>query len=138
MRVSFIVGAVFLVSGVWLRLLLNVGQSIFCLLGSGLAAVGNIFVLNTPSQVALNWFRQDKVGIVTFTGILINLVSITVGASVPSFIIDKQSTVDDIKRFLFVEAIIVSIPIIILALLFKNRPDNAPSKAAKAVFRKER
>ena len=89
MRVSFIIGAVFLVSGVWLRLLLSVGQSIFCLLGSGLAAIGNIFVFNTPSQVALNWFKQDQVGIVTFTGILLNLLSITFGASAPSFIVGK-------------------------------------------------
>lgn len=125
-------------SGVWLRLLLNVGQSVFCLLGSGLAAIGNIFIFNTPSQVALNWFKQDQVGIVTFTGILLNLLSITFGASVPSFIVGKSSSVDDIKRFLFVEAIIISIPVILLAFLFKNRPATAPSKAAKAVFNQER
>lgn len=89
MRVSFMVGTAFVVAGVWLRLLLEVRQSIFCLLGSGLASIGNIFVLNTPSKVALNWFRHEKVGIVTFTGILINLLSLTFGASVPSFIINK-------------------------------------------------
>lgn len=87
MRISFIIGAVLLVAGVWLRLLLEVGQSVYCLLGSGLAAIGSIFLLNTPSKVALNWFRQERVGIVTFTGILINLLSITLGASAPSFII---------------------------------------------------
>jgi hypothetical protein len=89
MRISFILGTSFVVVGVWLRLLLEVRQSIFCLLGSGLGSIGNIFVLNTPSKVALNWFRQEKVGIVTFTGILINLLSLTFGASVPSFIISK-------------------------------------------------
>ena len=93
MRIGFIVGAAFVIAGVWLRLLLEVRQSIFCLLGSWLAAIGNIFILNTPSQVALNWFSKDKVGIVTFTGILLNLLSITFGASVPSFIIDKQSSI---------------------------------------------
>jgi hypothetical protein len=58
MKISFVVGAVFIVSGVWLRLLLDVGKSYFCLLGSLLAAIGNIFILNTPSKVALNWFSQ--------------------------------------------------------------------------------
>jgi hypothetical protein len=37
-----------------------------------------------------------------------------------------------------VEAIIVSIPMILLALLFKDQPRHPPSKAAKAVFHKER
>ena len=89
MRPCFILGTILVCAGIWLRLLLEVGQSAFCLLGSGLAAIGNIFVLNTPSKVALNWFSKEKVGIVTFTGILGALLSNTIGASVPSFIIKK-------------------------------------------------
>lgn len=93
MRFGFIVGAVLLVGGVWLRLLLAVGQSFYCLLGSMLAAIGNIFILNTPSKVALNWFSKERVDIVTFSGILVGLLSITIGASVPSFLIDKNTSV---------------------------------------------
>lgn len=88
MRISFIVGGAFLISGVWLRLLLDKGNSIFCLLGSTLAAIGNIFILNTPSKMALNWFKSEKVNIVGFTGILFNLLSVTLGASIPGFLID--------------------------------------------------
>lgn len=89
MRPCFIIAAILVCSGVWLRLLLEVDQSVFCLLGSALAALGNIVVLNTPSKVALNWFRKERVGIVTFTGVLGSIISNTIGASVPSFIVDK-------------------------------------------------
>lgn len=88
MHISFIVAAVFVSGGVWLRLLLDVGNPEFCLLGSLLAAFGNIFILNTPSKLALNWFSSEKVNIVTFTGILATLLSVTIGASVPGFLID--------------------------------------------------
>lgn len=93
MHFGFIIAAVLGVSGVWLRLLLDKGQSVYCLLGSALAALGNIFILNTPSKVALNWFRKDRVSIITFTGILASQLSVTIGASVPGFIIDKKTSI---------------------------------------------
>lgn len=102
MRISFIIGAVFVIAGVWLRLLLQEGVPYFCLIGSCLAAIGNIFVLNTPSKVALNWFHKDRVNIVTFTGILATLLSITLGASVPGLLIDKTTSIADIKQFLMI------------------------------------
>lgn len=88
MRISFIAGAVFTVAGVWLRLLIEEENAIFCLIGSALAAIGNIFVLNTPSKMAINWFKSTQVNIVSFTGILFNLLSITLGAAVPGFFIN--------------------------------------------------
>ena len=100
MRPCFIGAALLVCSGVWLRLLLEVDRSVFCLLGSALAAIGNIAVLNTPSKVALNWFRKERVGIVTFTGVLGSIISNTIGASVPSYIIKKSSTVDEVRQFL--------------------------------------
>lgn len=100
MRLSFIIGAALVVAGVWMRLLLEEGTSVFCLLGSGLAATGSIFVLNTPSKLALNWFRKERVNIVAFTGILATLLSLTIGASIPGFLIDKNTTQGEIRQFL--------------------------------------
>jgi MFS family permease len=137
MRLSFILGAAFLVLGVWLRLLLEEEQSLYCLLGSALAAVGNIFILNTPSKVALNWFRKERAGIVTFTGILLSLLSITIGAAVPGFIIDEDTSVEGVKSFLFYEAVIVTVPMVALAVLFREKPSEPPSKAARAVFNQD-
>ena len=119
MRVSFVVGAILVSSGMWLRILLDVGLSVYCLLGSFLAAVGNIFILNTPSKLAINWFSKERVGIVTFTGILMNLLSITIGASTPTLFINENTSVDEVKTFLFWEAVAVTIPMLLLAVLFR-------------------
>jgi len=59
MRFSFIGGGILVIGGVWLRLLLDVENPLFCLLGSALAAIGNIFILNTPSKIAQNWFSSS-------------------------------------------------------------------------------
>jgi FLVCR family feline leukemia virus subgroup C receptor-related protein len=133
MRPGFIVGGVLVIIGVWLRILLEVGNPTYCLMGSALAAVGNIFIINTPSKVAINWFSVERVPLVTFTGILCTLISLTLGASIPGFIINSDSTPDDIRKFLFIEACIVTVPFILLIILFRERPKNPPSKAAKII-----
>ncbi len=56
MRITFIIGGIFVIAGVWLRILLQVENSIFCILGSALISIGNIVVINTPSKVAITWF----------------------------------------------------------------------------------
>ena len=122
MRPCFVAAAVLVSAGAWLRLLLEVEQSVFCLLGSALAAIGNIFVLNTPSKVALHWFKKEKVGIVTFTGVLAGIISNTVGASIPSFIIGKNATTEEIKSFLMLEAIVITIPFVLLTIFFREKP----------------
>jgi drug/metabolite transporter (DMT)-like permease len=134
MRVSFIAGAIFTVAGVWMRLLLQEGNSVFCLIGSAFAAIGNIFILNTPSKLALNWFKSSQVNIVSFTGILFNLLSVTLGASLPGYFInDTSSTADDVKRLLFLEACVITVPYIFLVFFFRDKPEHPPSKSAKAV-----
>lgn len=57
-RVSYYISAALFVAGVWLRTFLTVGNSYLCLLGSLLSAIGGIFILNTPSRLALNWFKS--------------------------------------------------------------------------------
>ena len=113
-----------------MRILLDVGKPILCLLGSFLAAAGNSFVLNTPSKVAFNWFSKEHAGMVTFMGVLISMVSATIGAAVPSLIINEKSTPEDVRYFLGAEAIVVTVPMLTLVLLFREKPEQPPSKAA--------
>ena len=81
MKIGFILGGIFTIGGVWLRLLLEYENPTYCLLGSALAAIGNIFILNSPSKVAINWFRSSAVNLVAFTWIGFKLLSITIGAA---------------------------------------------------------
>jgi len=52
-RISFVLAATLMISGVWLRTFLDVNQPYYCILGSSLMAMGGIFTLNTPSRIAL-------------------------------------------------------------------------------------
>lgn len=71
---------------------------------------------------------------VAFTGILFNLLSITLGASIPGFLIsDNAGTASDVRLLLTYEAGIVTIPYILLAIFFKDKPKQAPSKSADAI-----
>lgn len=103
-------------------------------MGSGLAAIGNIFILNTPSKLAISWFKSSRVNIVAFTGILFNLLSITLGAAVPGFLIKEDTgTIEHVQELLLYEAIIITVPYILLMIFFRDTPDSPPSKAARII-----
>lgn len=88
--------------------------------------------------MAVNWFKSDKVGIVSSTGILFTLLSITLGAALPGFFIDDNtSTVDDVKKLLFLEACVVTVPYIFLVIFFRDHPKHPPSKTANAIVNQE-
>lgn len=62
------------------------------------------------------------------------MLSITVGASLPGFFInDSDSTAADVKRLIFIEAIVVTIPYIFLMIFFRDHPERPPSKAAQKI-----
>ena len=102
MWVCLRVGAVLVSAGAWVRVFLEVGDPTWCLVGSSLGAIGNIFILNTPSKVAINWFGPKQVGLISVLGVVATLISATAGAALPGFFIDKKSSVSDIKTFLII------------------------------------
>ncbi|CAM6002186.1 unnamed protein product [Sphagnum balticum] len=138
MRVSFFLSGSLVVTGVWLRTLLSEGKMTWCLIGSIFLAIGGIFTLNTPNKVAFNWFRSDMVPMITVVGVFMNVFSGAVGAAVPGFFVSPKSSQDDIIRLFRIIAVIVTIPIILLFLFFRDKPDVPPSQAAHVAFNKER
>ena len=59
-RKGIVCGAICMIIGVLLKLLINTSFA-FVLLGSSMAAIGHVFILNAPMKLAINWFRDDKV-----------------------------------------------------------------------------
>jgi hypothetical protein len=57
-----------------------------------LAAIGTIFIFNSPVKLAVNWFKTENMPFVIFGTVLSNLISVAAGASIPGFILNKQST----------------------------------------------
>lgn len=100
-------------------------------MGSALTAFGNIFIINTPSKFATNWFPIGSANLVTSLAVSFTILSVSIGAAAPGFFINENtSTVEDVKRLLLIEAFIVSVPILLLMILFRDHPENPPSKAA--------
>jgi hypothetical protein len=75
------------------------------------------------------------VNMASFTGILFNLLSVTLGASLPGYLInDTTSTAEDVKRLIFIEACVITVPYILLVIFFRDAPNQPPSKSASALL----
>lgn len=96
-----VIGALFVIAGVWLRTFMEPGDPSIVLIGSCLAAFGNLFILNTPMKVAVSWFKPVSVPNIIFMTVLANLVSATLGAAIPGLILPKDPSVKQIKDFVF-------------------------------------
>jgi hypothetical protein len=59
---------------------------------------------------------------------------VSLGASLffPGLILNAESTREEVLAFFRLEAIIVSVPFILLVILIREKPPTPPSKAAEA------
>ncbi len=82
-------GGSFLILGSWLRLFIN--QSIYItLIGSFIAAIGTIFIINSPSKFANSWFRPTVAPTIISIGVLISLLASSVSLILPTFFVNKD------------------------------------------------
>lgn len=108
-----------MVGGAWLRTFLSEGDPYICLLGSMTAAIGNIFILNTGSKLAFSWFRSEVVPLITFIFVFANLLSLSISLVLSGFIINSNSTQDDVLNYLRIQAAVVTVPFILLLIFIK-------------------
>lgn len=131
-RLSYYLGGGLVVAGVWLRMLLMDGNGYFCLLGSLVSAVGGIFILNTSSKIAFGWFRTEQVPLVTFLCVMGNLLSMAVGLALPGMVIHSNSQQEDVLAFLRLEAVMITVPMVLLMVVIREKPPVPPSASAAA------
>jgi hydrogenase-4 membrane subunit HyfE len=81
-----------------------------------------LILLSSGSKVTLNWFKKEHVTPVTFVCVLANLLSLSIGLFLPGLFISPSSTQSDIIGFLRMEAIIVSVPFLLLAIFIREKP----------------
>ena len=89
------------------------------MIGSFLAAFGNLFVLNSAIKVSVNWFTPANIPGIIFLTVLANQISMTLGAALPGLILPKSPSEDQIKNLVFVEAIVISVPLALLILFYR-------------------
>lgn len=136
MKLGCGIGGVLLIAGVWMRTFIEYQNIFWCLTGSVLAAIGNIFVLNSPSILANNWFKPVSIPGIISVSVLASMISMAFGSSLPGLMVKKSDgdsmndIQDKIRNFFRLEAIIITVPIVLLFIFLKNRPEIPPSKAA--------
>lgn len=108
MKIGCSIGGLLVIAGTWLRTFIKEGEPIYMIGGSLLSAIGNIFILNSPSQLANTWFRPVLVPVITSLCVLATQMSITLGAAIPALILGNNPSKDSIESFLFYEAVITS------------------------------
>lgn len=90
MKIGCSIGGALLVIGAWMRTLIKDNDPTLCILGSAVAAVGNVFILNSPSILATNWFKPASIpGIISFA-VLSNLISVTLGGGLPGLLVTSK------------------------------------------------
>jgi MFS family permease len=130
LRFSYHIASITMVAGVWLRTTLSEDNPYTCLLGSILCGFGYLFVMNSASKVTMNWFRSEVMTSVTFVSALSTMLSLSFSSVIPGFLLDSSSTKEDVTYFLRFEAILITVPFILLTLFFREKPEYPPSKTA--------
>lgn len=81
-------GGILVVLGTWARLLMQVDDPAWMLIAAILAALGNIFILSSPSAFAIKWFSNESVPKVIASSVLLNLLSSGFGASIGGLVLN--------------------------------------------------
>lgn len=96
-------------------------------IGQGIAAVGQVFILITPATLAAEWFGSDERVYAVSIAIISQFVGLAVGYIMPSVWIKQD---DSMKEFesnvhsLLIAQAMMSIFVLVLALfLLKQKPD---------------
>ena len=74
--------------GCWLRCLINVNFN-FCMIGQFIIAASTPWIINSPTLVTTNWFKEKERPIATMIGTMTNVSGIVVGFLLPMLFITE-------------------------------------------------
>lgn len=77
-----------------MRVLMEVQNPTWPIIGSVFCAMGNVFILSSPSIFAIKWFDSQSVPKVISATVLINLLSSGTGASLAGLMLPNHATTD--------------------------------------------
>jgi hypothetical protein len=128
MRIGCTLGAGLVICGVWLRVGIIQGNPGFVIAGTIISAMGNVFILNSPTILANNWFSASEMPGIISIAVLSNMVSIILGSCIPGFVIhESENVAKNIQNFLIGEACVISAGLLPLILFLRDKPPNPPS-----------
>lgn len=144
LRWSVLLGSLGTCIGSWIKVMAT-GRSQFPLMfaGQSVIAVSQIFILGIPPQLAATWFPSNQVSSACAIGVFGNQLGVALGFVIPVSVVANQKLeenvhligVDLFNMFLGV-AIITSVLLVVIVLVFKDRPATPPSRAQEVVAMK--
>ncbi|XP_050424866.1 feline leukemia virus subgroup C receptor-related protein 2-like isoform X1 [Adelges cooleyi] len=134
LRVVMVVGAAGTVLGAWLKVFsAEPDKFLITLLGQGLVACSQAFILSLPSRVAAVWFGPSEVSTACSLGVFGNQLGAALGFLIPPMMVHDSENLDEIGNELWTMflsfAIVNSIVFILVLWLLKAEPALAPSHA---------
>lgn len=87
LRVSVIVGAIFTMTGCWIRLTIALSTYTVFLVGSAIGGLGQPFLMNNSAKLASNWFGDKERGIATAVGSMAVPIGMLISFVLPNTVI---------------------------------------------------
>jgi MFS family permease len=88
-RIGCTIGGILVIAGSWARIFMKVDDPFWAIVGSVLCALGNIFVLSSPSSFAIKWFSSSETPKIISGTVLASMISNTVGGTLAGFMIPE-------------------------------------------------
>lgn len=116
--------------GLALRCLVKVSFH-FVLLGNGVMAFGNVFILNAPSQFSAAWFRPESRLVVTSLAVFAMSVSGGAGALISPFIVKagmgQEEGLKAVFKLMLFQGVPVAAIMIVNLIFFRGKPKHPPA-----------
>lgn len=103
------IGAAMTLGGAWLRQLVSItGRFDVAIIGTSVAALGQVFFINSSSKLATTWFGDKERGLATALGGLALPIGCIVGFVIPAIMISDDLAKDhELGKTKFAEYLIV-------------------------------
>jgi len=139
LRYTVITGSVLTSIGVWVKLFANDPSRYYVvIIGQIVVAMGNVFILSIPPNVAAVWFGPQQVSSACSIGVFGNQLGIALGFLLPPMLIKSHEilddTVADLNTFFYCLGGITTAMSLITIIAFREKPPLPPTLARSAVL----
>ncbi|VDK36799.1 unnamed protein product [Taenia asiatica] len=150
LRVSILIGAILNMLGAWIKCLsMELSQPApspasnasfpLLMVGQFVCALGQVFLLGVPAQLAATWFSKSELAMATAIGVFGNQVGCALGFGLPPLMVPAVTSSTGVENFgdfrkgfrimFYGGAAIMTVDLIIVAIFFREEPKIAPSLA---------
>lgn len=138
-KVSIVIGALFLLLGAWIRLFILFSEErsfTAYFIGAFIAAFGQPFLMNIPSKIATLWFGDKERAMATAVGAVSSPIGSVISFVLPQAFVQESDLADIMAGqrhfcfYLLVQTMVVTLCIVPALAFIRERPPSPPSVVA--------